>query len=641
MSNTTAQIDLDELLRRLDAEVAQRRAQRGEIVAAPVPASVPRPWTPPRTLAPRDSYALADFLALDDAAFVEAAYRGLLRRGGDPQGSGHYLAELRCGRLGKVDVLGRLRYSAEGRARGVKVRGLPGQFVMRSIYRLPVVGYLVSWFVHLLRLPTLVRNLEQFETYSRTHQHGLYASDLAQAEALDASLAALRADVQRGQAQSIQRQELDRLESDLDLLRTRVADELEESRGLLARHVEGQGAELQAVASSVAELGARVDRISAGMDARLGQAEQNEQSIASMQARIGEQLGALASAQLDRAALDAQLARLDQRLETKADLSAVAALNERLLAVGEHKADRGVIDLLRMEVEARVAQLAGSTDVESKLGRLERFIYQVRDGIGAVNRKLEPARAQDLEATSQASAGSPPDAQSREGFYAALEETFRGSREDIRKRAEPFVEVLAQVQAGTGLAPVLDLGCGRGEWLELLRDRGMVARGVDLNGIFVARCAELGLEVTEGDALAMLASLPDHSLGAVTGFHIVEHLPLESVLRLFEQSRRVLRPGGVLILETPNPENLAVGACNFYYDPTHRNPLPPLLLEFIGRHCGYPRVEVRRLAEFREMPALADLPEDAPDAQVLNPVIALVRQAWYGPPDYALVAYSA
>ena len=118
---------------------------------------------------------------------------------------------------------------------------------------------------------------------------------------------------------------------------------------------------------------------------------------------------------------------------------------------------------------------------------------------------------------------------------------------------------------------VLDIGCGRGEWLELLKKERIQARGVDRNRVFVEQCRRIDLEVEEQDALAYLGSVPDRSLSVITSFHLVEHLGFEELIRLLDEMIRALKPGGLLILETPDPENFMVGSYSFYADPTHRN----------------------------------------------------------------------
>jgi len=128
-------------------------------------------------------------------------------------------------------------------------------------------------------------------------------------------------------------------------------------------------------------------------------------------------------------------------------------------------------------------------------------------------------------------------------------------------------------------SPILDIGCGRGEWLELLKENNLNARGLDLNQVMVRMCRDKGLNVEEGEALSFLKSLPDSSLGAVTGFHLIEHYGFEFLVKLLGEILRVLKPGGIVIFETPNPGNILVGSCNFYIDPTHNKPLPSILID--------------------------------------------------------------
>jgi len=135
----------------------------------------------------------------------------------------------------------------------------------------------------------------------------------------------------------------------------------------------------------------------------------------------------------------------------------------------------------------------------------------------------------------------------------------------------------------------------------LLKEKGYKARGIDLNRIMIQQCKDLGLDVIEVDVIAFLRKQEANSLGAITGFHIIEHLPLRTLVTLFDEALRVLAPGGLAIFETPNPENIIVGACNFYIDPTHRNPLPPDPIKFIAEQRGFVRVEILRLHRLKEM----------------------------------------
>lgn len=213
-------------------------------------------------------------------------------------------------------------------------------------------------------------------------------------------------------------------------------------------------------------------------------------------------------------------------------------------------------------------------------------------------------------------------------YYLAFENTFRGSCEDIKSRLEIYLPYLRQADIGSVDFPVLDIGCGRGEWLELLKDNGLVASGIDLNAVMVDLCRERGLDVERSEALGYLAGLPDGRLGAVTGFHIIEHLPFEQLLLLFDETLRVLKPGGIAIFETPNPENLMVGALSFYNDPTHRNPLPPQVVDFMAKQRGFAMTEILRLHPY---PGEVQLMENSATAERIN-------QLFYGPQDYAVIA---
>jgi len=209
-------------------------------------------------------------------------------------------------------------------------------------------------------------------------------------------------------------------------------------------------------------------------------------------------------------------------------------------------------------------------------------------------------------------------------FYHAFENRYRGSRELIKSRLRIYLPFLEPLKALYEDCTVVDLGCGRGEWLELMGEVGISARGVDLDDGMLAACYERGLSVERGDAIECLGKLPDASVVVVSGFHVAEHIPFEALQQLVQQALRVLKPGGLLILETPNPENLSVGACKFYYDPTHQRPIPPLLLSFLSEHYGFARTKVIRL---QERPGLAEAPE-----------VGLTDVLSGASPDYAVVA---
>lgn len=178
-----------------------------------------------------------------------------------------------------------------------------------------------------------------------------------------------------------------------------------------------------------------------------------------------------------------------------------------------------------------------------------------------------------------------------DALYAAFTDVFRGPRSEIKERLRVYLPIIRKGGIGTKEMPILDLGSGRGEWLELLGEENLEARGVDLNRIFVAESRAHNFEVAEEDVMAHLRNLPSASIGAITSFHLVEHLPAEVLLSFLDETVRVLKPGGLVILETPNPQNIYVAAYSFHFDLSHHKPLPIETLRFLLESKGLERIE--------------------------------------------------
>ena len=216
-----------------------------------------------------------------------------------------------------------------------------------------------------------------------------------------------------------------------------------------------------------------------------------------------------------------------------------------------------------------------------------------------------------------------------DSLYIAFEDKFRGSREAIKTRQNYYIPLVKKhITEKNDL--VVDLGSGRGEWIELLQENSIQAQGVDLNRLMVSESQNYGLDVVQSDAIKYLKGLEAESVAVLTGFHIVEHLPFETLIALFDEALRVLKKGGMIIFETPNPENLFVGACSFYTDPTHINPIPPATLEFLASNRGFAKLEIHRLHPLKEASFL-----EGENTQDINHLIQRSTQAQ----DYSIIGY--
>ena len=207
---------------------------------------------------------------------------------------------------------------------------------------------------------------------------------------------------------------------------------------------------------------------------------------------------------------------------------------------------------------------------------------------------------------------------------------MRGSRQAVKEQAAVYLPYIIAAQAGTAERPVLDLGCGRGEWLEILGEHGKVASGVDLNTCMVDLCRERNLPVTLADAIDHLRAMPDAGCGAITAFHFIEHLPFPVLVGFLRECRRVVQPGGVVIFETPNPYNVLVGSGYFYHDFTHQRPLPPKSTQFLVEQLGFARAEILPLHPWDESAKVHGEGDKALEWRF--------NELFYGPQDYALIA---
>jgi O-antigen chain-terminating methyltransferase len=492
-----------------------------------------------------DHYHLHDLLEFNDEKFIEAAYQAILKRSPD-EGSSAFLVGLRSGRLNKIDVLSRLRWSSEGREKNITIDGLWVPATLRRFYQVPVLGYLLNVTIALVRLPSMITNHRQFEAHV-----------LAQQELIVRQLNHVGATLTKYTRQAqVQAALLSQLEETHQTVLRRVGD--------LTRYLE--------------------DRLN-------DEAAERQADIRLLTLNADETASHIGALQRSNSDLVAEAARLNQAIQGARE--SLAFEGRRTDALKKQAAT------LRADLEIYAQSVSRLADELTSQRQSEVSPKQLH--------VLERAKANLLDP-----------------LYASLAEPFRGTPGEIRERLKVYLPFLSAV----GSNSLIDVGSGRGEWLELVTEVGLAATGVETNTVLVQQSLRRGLRVVEDDLIDYLAAQPDNTVGGVTGFHVVEHLPMELVVQFLTEVMRVLIPGGVVILETPNPRNVLVGSCNFYFDPTHRNPIPAEILQFLLESRGFCDPQLLLLNPSSEEPLSGD-----------SELVKRFNQYFYGPMDYGIVAW--
>ena len=298
-----------------------------------------------------------------------------------------------------------------------------------------------------------------------------------------------------------------------------------------------------------------------------------------------------------------------------------------------------------VDARDRMATALATTRSELILEAFDRRLESLGrrlEGLGALRDRIEALGEGQRAIEGTLKAGVPPRAVAEaaleaaaDSTYTAFENRYRGDREEIRARLASYADLFVD------LSPVADLGCGRGEFLEILRARDIEALGAESNGNAVQECLSRGLDVAQGDLVAFLRSRKTASLGGVFAAQVAEHLKPAALQGLLFEAHRVLRPGGLLLLETVNPRSVTGFLEVYNRDLTHERPLHPDTLRFLAAAAGFSDVRVEMKSEVEKAACLQPVPPAGlPEATVvvLNENVERLNALLYGPLEYALLA---
>ena len=349
--------------------------------------------------------------------------------------------------------------------------------------------------------------------------------------------------------------------------------------------------------------------------------------------------------------IDPRFGALERHLERRTQQQlADHAAQTQALAQQQAQLQAQITDLRQLLNEAQQSIIASTTShlesvvnavqaslIKTTTHHTEQVVNEVRSHLEAelnvAKRDLDNLRR--MSATQSPTIGTAPSkpqapAVIDDALYISLEDHFRGDKATVHQRQMEYLPYISHIVSDQ--FPLIDLGCGRGEWLQVLKENRLSARGIDSNTACVAECTENGLSASLGELLDTLTQLPDASCGSITMFQVLEHLPFDVVVNVLREARRVLIPGGVFIGEVPNSETLRVGASTFWIDPTHQRPLFPAVLAFLASSVGFAGVTGKYSSPLAPTPELTGLPD------VATKTILDLHHAINGPGDFALIA---
>ena len=447
---------------------------------------------------------LNKLLNYEGLEFLSQAFITILNREPDEEGISYYYGLMQSGKFSKIDIIGSISSSEEGR-NGTSLKGYKFKYtirkILRMVYKIPFVGYIVRMVVSVILLP---RNTVEFR---RT----------------DFSLSESVTDAYKN----------------IEILRDenlKLYDQLKEANEVIHTLLDSNTVIINKMASAFGEIKFLKDEADFFKD------------------------------------------YVEKHIQGQIDKNYLSIIDEAI-RIDNMKMDLGVINQHieenMKENRANVEQTRSSLlDVNERLQSVKK---QMDEGLQSVKKRMDEMQEVGLEL--------------KEEVYLEFENTFRGDRTDIKERLYSYGDY-ANILLGREDPFVLDVGCGRGEWLEYLRDVGIKAMGIDLNQFMVDFCNSIFLDVRYGDCVKFLEDSNEGEFDAITGFQVIEHIPFKTMFYFFNLCYKVLRPNGFVLFESPNLDNILVGASTFYSDPTHVNRLTPDSLKFYLEKSGFKEVEI-------------------------------------------------
>ena len=508
----------------------------------------------------KDKYNYSDFTKYHDIEFINNIYKIILNRIPDKNGLSKYLELLRSGERNKDEIITSLRYSKEGKNIGIKLIGSQKKYILYILSRLPIVGYSLKWLKVFFTLPKLIQRLNSYESY-----------------------------ISREAIISNNNDKL--LEQTINQLNRELHYQInlnKITKKYLLDKIKQLSIQLEIIDNISKE---KLNKLNENIDKKVSQDKIDNLRNSIKEKASKDDINNLTNS-INQKVSKNEMNNLTNSIKEKASKDDINILTNTI----KEKASKDKINNLETIINSKATAKEFELYLQS-VGYAKDYMKLSQENIQSlVNEAKKRLPKEDIFTKDEILKINNEESHKLDSFYIAFEDRFRGNREEIKKRVEVYLQYIEKLSTIKDNIEILDVGCGRGEWLELLKDNGYnKAKGLDLNRIMVQHSQELGLNVIESDVIDYLKKQDNDSLSVITGFHIIEHLPFATLLELLQESYRVLKKGGLIIFETPNPENIFVGACDFYTDATHLNPIPPQASEFLVQYSGFHSTEIKRV----------------------------------------------